>query len=218
MERYKGYACVAQDNGGGRCQELAVPGAEGSAVFCEKHAEHHNLAPAPDIVLLAFDVGASFGSELVEADIPFKVRDEEGISSKRRPGVPIFGKEGKRGIDGGVGRWADLLIELKEAGYILVDLHWFNRQSPGGFQRNQPRLICSFAKEGEEFKFSDGAKKLLRSLTEECAWAYVHVWANPPDENGRIIHSVNLIGHQKGCRGKCGLRFIGGFWAVSPAE
>ncbi len=221
------YACAAAlEDGKTRCRRSASPGSQ----FCwqERHREGAPIAPPPDIILLKPKVSPKWFGMMADK-IPLK---SEGRSTEKikehiaqaeklgrdpftlRPGIEdsgtlVFRKQ-KEFVS-----LSELLRELLEEGYLLIDIH-------GRPARNQPMLTLTmgFSKEIDQVSQavlslvdSDLAKAVLGVILGSV-WEYCHLWANPPNEQGRIVHTINLAHRQPGNTPAKKLRFAQGLWEL----
>jgi len=214
------YACKAESSGGGRCRNSA-----GTDGFCSSHSgKKVKVAGKPDKVLVKANINPNWTRRFIELGIrvvtPDFARHEaehvahaqehgRGAFTVRKniadSGVPVFGKEGVT-----VGVSVVALIDELSKSYKIVDVHIF--QKPADPSRGQKgvmsTLVVSFAKEGEAIM-----PNTVLEFYAMSKWDFVHVWANPPKEDGTVIHTVNLA-HRADAQAEHELRFADGLWAV----
>ncbi len=237
------YQCVHADETGGRCQDQALM--EGERPFsCIEHLKLDNppVAPAPEWVLFQFMVSEKFREKYLEGSgIPEIIQDslakrEKRIADAERlgrnpnhffpkrayNGSPVFGKNGLENV----GRLYLLRQELGEAGYKWVNEHWYERKTEKVIGRKKIQVtgavvVFGFRKNPEGFygicPTPDG-EKLFEMLVHQDGYSYAHVHANAPDENGEILHSIELLGRKEGQAEKCRLvpTFMDGMWYAVP--
>jgi hypothetical protein len=172
-------------------------------------------------------------AERIRRIVPQQKRNEQAIRERhRQQEMARYGEKGrfKKGPHSGspVFRQAgidglrrvmipELFDEMKRDGHNLRSVVWF----PIG---TTTVLQCLSRKNGNEagseveieIEIPKSASELLHSSFEEC-----YVWANPPKEDGTVIHTVNL----KGARDPHGemfasyeLLFVAGDWYVKRSE
>ena len=218
------YACRAATKGNARCRNLLdAPG------FCAMHPQETAvLSDQPDVVLYKTNVNKKWSARMKELGVSLKQPDFEkreqqhvahAIKHGRAPfrfrgkdqpadsGVPVFGQDGLTMVS-----LYDLLKELAET-YNLVDIH-LRPTKPGGNQ-NMEVLVVSFSEGDESNANTDAFQELLGFLASSC-WGYCHVWANPPQDDGRVIHTVNSSHREDGKQPIQIVRFADGQWATEP--
>jgi hypothetical protein len=199
--------------------------------MCEFHqrlkreGKEIKVAPSPDLVLVKFNLRPKWAQRFEEAGIPRHFPWETDLEAKhirqakefgREPyrfreiadsGVPVFGPEGVSDLS-----ISDLLRELEQAGYKLQDVHIRTRQ------KKFDVLVIPFSREIPEgnLTLSEKASQLLKEFLEVC-WGLGHIWANPPDDQGRIVHTLNLSHRKPEGIPRWRLRFEGGIWLREPA-
>lgn len=211
------YACIARTARGGRCRNKA-----GTNDVCAAHSEAHERASPPDVVLLKFSIAPQRAIELELAGVERRPadwvqREEQHLAHARThgrepyryrdvadSGVPVFGKEGLI-LCSVQSAWDEMI----DKGYYLVDLHIIQRRD-----RKMDILVLSLSKNGAKLPFpSPRAEEMIRSLIGS-GWGYVHVWANPPQEDGTVVHTVNCV-HRNQTR-RVQLSFENGLWGINP--
>jgi hypothetical protein len=97
-------------------------------------------------------------------------------------GVPVFGPDGLNDVS--LGR---MFREIAERGYVLVDIHLLPHR------KNQwAKVLVMIFKEGTSMDVPPSAAEPLRNIMG-AVYGVVHVWANPPDKAGNVVHTVNCI-------------------------
>jgi hypothetical protein len=157
------------------------------------------FAPVPDKVLVKFNVNPKKCERLSAFGVPIKPvnfdrknaaheaqAQEHGRAAFRYrevadSGVPVFGKDGAQNVS-----LAHVWGELPGKGYAITDIHMLPKS-----QGKMMTLVITL-EDGAEEPLECSAKLMqeLKNLLA-CAWQYVHVWANPPNEDGKVIHTVN---------------------------
>lgn len=221
------YACVAATQERARCRNLV----EAIGKMCELHQKMRDegkevkLAPRPDTILVKFNINPNWTQLFEEAGIPRRSPSEVGLEEKHiaqahaidreayryrdiaDSGVPVFGPQGIADIS-----IADLLPELEKEGYKVTGVHIRTRT-----QKKFDVLVISFQPAGENSKLPRSAVDLVKEFLKLSCWGFAHVWANPPDSQGKIPHTINL-GHREVDKSPQGsLRFNNGLWTIEPA-
>ncbi len=216
------WACKAATKGNARCRNLLdEPG------FCSSHASDNiRESDQPDCVLYKFNVNKKWSAKMKEMGVrlipfDFQAREEKHAAHARKfnrepfkfrgeivdSGVPVFGKDGLQDVS-----VFELLTELATV-YNVVDIH-LRPTKPGG-NPNMEVLVVSFSDGEEAVGNTDAFQELLRFLTSSC-WGHCHVWANPPQDDGRVIHTVNTSHREDGKKPTCKLDFLDGIWDSVP--
>lgn len=223
------YACVAATQERARCRNLV----ENPGEMCGTHqklkvkGEEVKLAPPPDTILVKFNINPNWAQKFEEAGIsrgfPSEVSLEEKHISQaqqvnRDPyrfretadsGVPVFGPQGVSEVS--ISR---LLGELQERGYQPRGVHIRTRS-----RKKFDVLVVPFSGRVPEENSTTLPKKafeLLREFLKLSCWGFVHIWANPPDEKGKIVHTVNLSHREPQESPQWTLYFNHGLWAIEP--
>lgn len=159
----------------------------------------------PDVILVKFNVNEKWEGRLKEAGVPLKTPDEAALELKHMfhalgasqnpyafrqqiadSGIPVFGKEGARDVS-----INGLFAELRSYGYFPSGVHVRTRED-----KKFNALVIPFAKpaNGNNNTLVITGETVMGLIKEFIAvsWGFVHVWANPPQEDGRVIHTVNL--------------------------
>jgi len=221
------YACVAATQEGARCRNFVEKAGE----MCESHqklkaqGKEVRLAPSPDTILVKFNINPNWAQKFEQAGIPRRFPDEVLLEEKhiaqarevdRDPyrfrdiadsGVPIFGEEGISDVS-----IFELIQELQENGYEPAGVHIRTRR-----QKKFDVLVIPFV-HGESEGNSVIPKKALELLQEflrlSC-WGFAHVWANPPDVQGKVVHTINLGHREPEKLPRWALCFNHGLWALT---
>jgi len=199
--------------------------------MCELHqglrddGKEVDIAPAPDTILVKFNINPRWAQRFEEAGvsrrIPFEVDLEEkhiahALKSHRKPyryrdiadsGVPVFGMDGVSKVS-----ILELLGELQENGYQPQGVHIRTRR------KRFDVLVIPFSQETSgERSLPRQAVELLREFLKLSCWGFAHIWANPPDDQGKIVHTVNLSHREPGKSPKRNLCFDHGLWAAAAS-
>jgi len=224
--RWGVYACTAATEEGARCRNFVETPGE----FCGFHKTRKeaggevSFAPKPDLVLLKFNLNPNWRERFVALGVAEKPllspeKEKEHVQQAEKfgrqayrfrqiadSGVPVFGSEG---ITSGVSLYKLLKEFLETEGYQVTDIHLRPRRD-----KRMYVLVINLSQQGEETVLSSEAiMELLRFLAVSC-WGYCHVWANPPAEDGRVIHTVNSSHREPEKKPSVELRFNNGLWAV----
>ncbi len=215
------YACKAGIRGGvARCRNMAP---------CPEPSHRDGSAPAapqPDVVLVKVNLSGGWDPRFAAAGIPlfgrsperswalaaqhraqaeqlgrnpFAIRDE-GEPESADSGCPVFGKAGAQLV-----AIKEVVPDLFLAGFRLVGKpHRLARQ-------NKPpvRLVLEFAKDGDLFPKFPWA--LYQELITTC-FGQVDVWANPRDQRGEVVHTVNCGRRDDKGTPSHQIRFADGDW------
>ncbi len=208
------YACAAGTVGRARCRNTASR--EGR---CHEHPATV-LAPAPDVVLMKFSINERRATELSAAgvstrDVNWQERDQKHVAHAQAhdrqahryrevadSGVPVFGPDGLRDV--GIGR---AYQEINQE-YGLRDVHLLPHRNGRMFV-----LVLTFEKSGASTTPSTEAAVLLAWILNST-YGFVHVWANPPQADGRVVHTVNCS-HRADTVPKCVL-LLNNEWFDAP--
>ena len=212
------------DGGAARCRNMAVAGSDYCSLPAHQ-AEGRKASPSPDVVLLWFGLNkansASF-EEFLAAKIHTR-RQMREIAKRhvvqaealgRNPnavrkgvidsGSPVFGADGVKGHR----VWAGNTIDtLGAAGYFLSNAKVVKSQGPHG---ENSRLLLELRMEGDGFEGT--ARDFLGDTFADfadCTFGQVRVWANPPNERGDIVHTLNFGARQLGLLPDCAIAFDG---------
>lgn len=223
------YACIASTQEGARCRNSVETAGE----MCKLHQREKRegkevkLAPSPNTVLVKFNINLNWTQKFEQAGIPRRfpqevALEEKHIAQARRlgrgayeyrdiadSGVPVFGSQGASEVS-----ILGLLGELQEAGYKPQGVHIRTRT-----QKKFDVLVIPFGRgisEGNSTLLPKKALDLLREFLRLSCWGFVHIWTNPPDVQGKIVHTVNLGHREPGRPPRWNLCFSHGLWAVEP--
>lgn len=226
------YACVAKDSSGGRCQTAVET--EGES-FCTQHLECESVEPAPEPtnVLIRFHGGNALYKALKKTGILSKPRNQFLLDEKNRQealrlrsdnaywfnhyatGIQIFRDTGVQDVTG----VADVVDEMHAAGYRVHDIHWLKEErKPRGRQAyDAATLVVGFAK--SDVTVPDEFALLLEifDMLKKDRWGIAKVFANPPQESGEVVHSLEL--YQRGFGDATSiLHFLDGLWGIELRE
>ncbi|MFY9463056.1 MAG: hypothetical protein WAP52_02640 [Candidatus Sungiibacteriota bacterium] len=208
------YACAAATVGKARCRNAATK--EGR---CHEHPAA-TLAPPPDVVLMKFSVNKRRAQELAATGIPIRDvnwqrREQEHVAHAEAhdrqayryrevadSGVPIFGTSGL--ADVGIGR---AYQELNQK-YGLRDVHLLPHRNLRAFV-----LVLVFERGAQAVNPSTEVAVLLARMLNS-AYGFVHVWANPPQQDGKVVHTMNCR-HRLDSAPKC-LLLLNNEWFDAP--
>ena len=74
-------------------------------------------------------------------------------------------------------------------------------------------MVISFGRNGSQvFNLNQLMTREIKKLLTS-SWEYCHIWANPPDTEGKIVHTVNNA-HRQDSPPKATLQFENGLWAI----
>lgn len=191
MTTQQWYACTGVTKNGGRCRNQSG--------HCK--SQHGRFVTLPDAVLVKFRVNLTWSRRLQDAGVRLDIinwaqgdarRAEHARSVRRNPnvyrknaadaGVPVFGPDG---LDGAVSVGA-LLQDLMDVGFHFTDAHLERREN-----RRTDTLVLALSGEGERLTLTPEAVELIQQLFGST-WKTVHVWANPSNERGRVLDTVNI--------------------------
>jgi len=200
--------------------------------MCEIHQKMREegrevkFAPSPHNVLVKFNINPNWAQTFEQVGIPRRFPSEADLEEKhirqaqemdREPyrfrdiadsGVPVFGTQGASEVS-----ISGLLEELPQEGYRPQGVHIRTRK------KKFDVLVIPFsrlASEGNSTFLPTKALELLREFLKLSCWGFVHVWANPPDGQRRVVHTLNLGHREPDQSPKWNLCFNHGLWAVEP--
>ena len=207
------YACVGRTANGARCgHTMNIPeSSQPEKVRCNNH-QSGETAAIPDTILIRIMINPSWFRKLDNAGVRMGLtsslaeRDakhaEEAKKYHRKDtsGVRVFGQR-KEGLQDATP--SNILAELSKAGYGIKETHL-----EGSRNENMATFVVNIERGSPGSSLSEPAKQLLASY-----WKHTHVWANPPKEDGKIVHSVILIGrHERLPENPKKLTFHHGLW------
>ena len=221
------YACVAATQEGARCRNF-VSTVRDICWFHQKEKDEGKevkLAPSPNTILVKFNINPSWAQKFEEAGVlrkrPFEVElEEKHIAQARKldrrayeyrdiadSGVPVFGPQGASEVS-----ILGLLEELQQEGYQLQGVHIRTRA-----QKKFDVLVIPFVRGSESNStLPKRALELLQEFLGLSCWGFVHVWANPPDVQGKVVHTINLGHREPGRIPQGNLHFDHGLWVMTP--
>ena len=217
------YACIAATETGARCRFFV----EEQGTMCSHHQKMKEegkkveVAPTPNTVLIKLRLNKNWTKKLLLAGIdwkkgtPFRDRDRrhevEAEKLHRKAyryrnniadsGVPVFGSTGISQVS-----ISGIATTLYKKRYNVVAVHLEKGRGQG-----MNVLILTFRLRDRKISLSKEAIGFLNEFSSSC-WGHVHIWANPPQENGKVIHTVNLAHRQPEESPKFQLIFDNGLW------
>lgn len=225
------YACTADVRTGARCREL-VPWPQ---TLCSSHQGVGQTAPMPDIVRVCLSLQRPEWSRALQREgIPLGQAKDRGEQARRiEAHAQQFGHNPHAyrqdfvdsgtlvlcTFDQGVLDSVNLArglrnVSLWEAFRELLEAYSLGRVFIEPRQNKTDRLIIPFYKEltGQPVPQEVSAEGMMRLLEEFVSSWSVHIYANPPRPDGKIVHTVNAHGRQE--KAAVTLRFNRGLWAV----
>jgi len=233
----KEYACIAKIRGGARCRNLLGEG----RTLCPIHERMSKegelvVAPMPERVVVKFRINLNLADELRNMGVRYEKIDWEkkeeihieqakkycrepyvlrGKDKSADAGVPVFGKDGLSNVS-----LASIWKEFEREHYKMVNVYL---SCPRGEKSNKNKmriLWITFLLSGRGNKISSffinaSVKKQISNLFL-YTYQFCHVWANPPDLNNVVTHTVNLA-HILDISPKLTLFFKQGLWEVKAA-
>ena len=220
------YACTAATEQNARCRHWAEDGDQDD--FCSLHADQRDAgkpvkkAEMPNTVLYKFNLNKTWRERLLALGVPekqpnFEAKEAEHVAHAQQygreayairknvadSGVPVFGKEGIQSVSL-YETLQDLLAE-----YEVVDIHIRPRRDG---TRWISVLVINFSHGGRSISNQPALDETLEFLSSSC-WGYCHVWANPPQDDGRVIHTINSSHREEEKQPERILRLANGLWA-----
>jgi hypothetical protein len=213
------YACVAATAAGARCRNMSR---EGKVTCGISHNDSSPTATAPDRIFVKFKLDDDYEREMRVAGIHIAERSYEkqrqlndqhtghaqaygrkatAFRSMPDSGVPVFGENGIQMVS-----LSGLDNELRLAGYDIVDVH-----AVAGF-KGTLTLVVNFSKGTPVQVTSTPAIRFASTMFKFRSWGACYVWANPPDANGVITHTVNLKSIRNDAIPNGRLLFFSGLW------
>jgi hypothetical protein len=223
------YACTAKRKGRGRCRNKAIP--EEKDWFCKTHVARRDSGKIvekegiADTTLLMIKLNQNWERKMLDLGIPKKDRDVSAEDAKHEAHAKAFGRDPFSVLDGipssGVAIFGKKGLEdisifeaFKDlvAVYKTVDIH-IRPQRKSEEKKWMSVLVISFSNEEKDDQNPDVYQEILEFLASPC-WGYVHIFANPPQEDGRIVHAINVSHRKPDAKPKFVLRLSRGLWAT----
>jgi hypothetical protein len=132
-------------------------------------------------------------------------RDKEQMPESADSGCPVFGKTGL--ADAGVDI-RHLVGELFAAGFVLSSAHLLERG-----HKPPIRLVMEFSKPQEKPAMVSFPWTLFNQLTT-TVFNQVDVWANPKQDNNKVVHTVNCGNRDDQAKPKYTLHYSNGDWGA----
>jgi len=223
------YACTAATERNARCRRDSL--SCDKDLFCQQHASMRDAgqtvskATAPDTVLYKFNVNGRWRQMLVDLGVPennpdFEAKEAKHVAHAKEygreayairkdvadSGVPVFGVSGLCNVSL-YETLQDLLAE-----YEVVDIHLRPRRDGSKVMHV---LVISFSHGGRSISSQPALDETLEFLSSSC-WGHCHVWANPPQEDGRLVATVNTSHREENKQPEQVLRLGKGLWAIEP--
>lgn len=226
------YACQAMTEQGARCRYfVTLPLELPENVFCSLHEEKAKegkvtVAPPPDVILFKFRVNPNWYERLLRSGIELRRISPQGKREmkhimhakkyRRAPyrfrgmadsGTPVFGKEGLPNV--GLSQvWSEIL----SSGYGVKEIFLSPRAG-----EPMATLTVVLQQKGGFFGPRINRRELYRFMFA-TSFGFAHVWANPPQENGLIVHTVNLVQRIPQKEPSVFLTFNKGLWGMKINE
>ncbi len=225
------YACKAATKGNARCRNKAAEGEQ----FCssphlamQKAGEMVRLSSQPDVVLFKCKINPGWVEKLKGLGVPFSQPDfaakeaahvEHAKQYGRDPhairkdvadsGTPVFGKWGL--TDVATFKTFQELLDV----YNIVAVHI---QPSHPKAKNQAmKVLVIRSSWGEECDSTTDAYQEILRFVAVGSWEHCHIWENPPNNNGEIVHTVNMAHRpedQKPRPAKVALHFSESGWST----
>lgn len=163
-----------------------------------------------------------------EVGVPWVQRDEEAIRAshveqaealgrnpfefgKKMPasGVPVFGKDGAKKVC-----MANLVNDLLGVGFNPTTVHLFQKEED---KNGQMANFCMTLTLDGEFGVSEEILGMVDSLLDSSFGA-VHVWANPPSEDGVTLNALVAVHRTPNEPPKHELVYNDGLWGLEEIE
>ena len=217
------YACMGRIEHDGRCPKLReikhfIPVIPGIKVWCENHIKTKEPAPLPDAIFTKFTLLREEGGYLKGLGVRWSDGQANPNSSKRDPntlgrirkgikdsGCPVFGNDGVFRVS--LAPMASELIEKRK--WNIADV----RLRPGKKPSEAILTVVISGKASEEVALPEKVQEKLALLLSSVR-QQVHIWANPRNAEGQVIHTVNCVGRGYEDIGERHLDFQDGLWAV----
>ena len=222
------YACTAQTRTGARCRQFVEVDDFGfdNTCRCSQHFGSQS-ASTPDTILLKFRVNRERVEKLKAIGIHPKKVDfgkretrhtqhahQHGRQAYQvRPevadsGVPVFEKNGLNDVSPLPG-----VDELMNVGYDILNVYL----EPARDNNDMFVLVLRIAKEGERQPYPTEVATEVGELVSST-WGFLHVWANPPREDGKVVHTLNFAHREKDKSPALELTFNLGIWGCQTAS
>ncbi len=205
------YACAAATKKNARCRKKAMEDGD----YCPLHqhmldeGEIVRNSSQPDVVLFKCKIHPGWVRRLEELGVPFTVpdfaakeaahvehakqhgRDAYAIRKDvADSGTPVFGKNGLMDV-ATFGTFRQLL-----GTYNIVSVH-IQPSHPKAKNQAMKVLVLRFSW-GEEVDSNTSAYQEILRFVAVGNWEHCHVWENPPNFHGEIIHTVNMAHRPEG--------------------
>lgn len=215
-------ACAAKTETGARCRFTAVDGSR----LCSRHVNMQGvqLAVWPNRILLKANINERQADKFLGLGVSEIKQDEQAKEVKHvaqaeehgreahryrqvaDSGVPVFGKNGAQSVS------VEMALQELLVAYKFINVHLRARRDQNRWMRV---LVVVLARDGER-TVGDALLNALREFYCVSSWGFVHVWANPPQEDGQVVHTVNCSHKEEVATAKSNLRLADGLWAVEP--
>lgn len=226
------YACVADVGTGARCREF-IPWPQ---TRCESHKDSVQVARMPDVIRICFSLQhPQWSMELQREGIQRgQPKNREEQATKIVAHAQQFGHDAnayrKDFPDSGTLAFYTSESGIPEAeslkrGLKSVSLWEAFKELLGTFslglvfieprERKTDRLIVPLYREWVgPLPFQEVSPEAMTRLLKEFASSWdVHVYANPPRPDGKIVHTINAHGRKE--EPAVVIRFNHGLWAVA---
>jgi len=140
----------------------------------------------PDTILLTAKVSPKQASSFYQLELPIRSYQPK-YPAGTGYGDQMFGDNGAKDIS--LIRFWNRLDQL---GYKIGFAELQQRENDHHGRRTLMVVFDLFGNQG----IDEDARLVIRDFLLEMSWSHVHVWANPPKENGVRIDAVILGGRQ----------------------
>lgn len=218
-------ACSAATQENARCRKSSSGGQ-----FCIDHQRVQDdghivrQAPVPDVVLFKANINQNWVRRFEDLGVKEKERDillEEARHTAHAEqfgrdahryrqvadsGVPVLGKDGGRNMSVS---W--VLQQLQES-YNFMGLHFLSTREG----KPDMRVLVGVFADRSRGDYSNSQLQLLKEFYR-ASFEHIHLWANPPKEDGTVVHTVNASHRQPEKKPEAELHFgnIPGNWYVT---
>lgn len=205
------YACTAKGDHGARCRKWAK-----NQNLCPQHQKMQEkgkpveLVSLPDCIILIFNINAKWAEKIIAQGIKVCYRDfnkQDWVPS----GVQVFGTQ----REGLVNVFLGNLFEDLNRSYKITDIHLRNRRDGVKYMYG---LAMTFAKDGKVFETTQNVLDIIVKFLSVGSWGHVHVWTNPPQEDGKDNCVLNISHRQTDVQPKQTLLLADGLWKVEPIQ